>query len=105
MDMVVNELRIRRIRNSGNFVVSGKSKRGWTTFLISAIDPRINAFVPIVFDFLNMRVNTHVQYRMLNRGYSFAFKDYHDFQLTKFIDSPQLEEILKLIDPYCKKKI
>src|SRR5579883_2168441 len=36
-----------------HFVVAGGSKRGWTTWLVGTVDPRVIAIVPLVIDALN----------------------------------------------------
>ena len=40
--------------NIEQFVVSGGSKRGWTTWLTAAVDDRVSAIIPFVFDALNL---------------------------------------------------
>ena len=45
-----------------DFVVAGGSKRGWTTWLVGVVDPRVRAIIPIVIDALNSEVITRHHY-------------------------------------------
>ncbi len=57
------------------FVVSGASKRGWTTWLTGASDSRVFAIAPMVIDILNMPVNLDYQVKMW-KDYSIQIEDY-----------------------------
>ncbi len=49
------------------YVVSGASKRGWTTWLVGAVDPaRVVGIVPIVLDAVNFVTVMHHQVSKIN---------------------------------------
>ena len=52
MENLVNEEL--NIANISRFFMSGQSKRGWTTWLASAIDDRVIAMAPTVLSSLNL---------------------------------------------------
>lgn len=55
MDAAEGVLRERNLDPLDGFVVTGASKRGWTAWLTAAVDRRVGAIMPIVFDMLNMK--------------------------------------------------
>ncbi|MBX3415719.1 MAG: PhoPQ-activated pathogenicity-related family protein [Pirellulales bacterium] len=83
-----------------SFVVAGASKRGWTTWLVGATDPRVVAIVPLVIDALNSEEITRHHYRAYG-FFSPALDDYvrHGLFPGK-IGTPEYREILNIEDPY-----
>ena len=81
------------------FGVVGASKRGWTTWTAALVDTRIIAISPIVLDLLNLSPLLHHMYRAYN-GWSFAFRDYTQANVTELIDSKEFEVMMEIIDPY-----
>jgi PhoPQ-activated pathogenicity-related protein len=83
------------------YSVSGASKRGWTTWLVGAVDPkRVVLIVPIVLDALNFAQFMHPQYRSYG-NFSFALGDYSDMQIMSRIDDPNMFLLQQMEDPYC----
>ncbi len=82
------------------FVVAGGSKRGWTTWLVGVVDPRVVAIIPIVIDALNSEVITRHHFEAYG-FFSPALKDYvrHGLFPDK-VGTPEYREILQIEDPY-----
>lgn len=82
------------------FVVAGGSKRGWTTWLVAAVDPRVVAIVPIVIDALNSMKVTRHHYEAYG-FFSPALNDYVKHGLFPHkVGTPEYEEILAIEDPF-----
>lgn len=85
------------------FVVSGASKRGWTTWLTGAVDNRVIAIAPMVIDILNMPVS--LQYQIETWGdYSTQIQDYVNLGIPQSTNTPDGKEITTMIDPYSYRK-
>lgn len=81
------------------FVVSGLSKRGWTTWLTSSQDARVEAFAPMVIDILNMPVNLTYQIDTWQE-YSPQIQDYVALGIVQDIESEKGKTLARMIDPY-----
>lgn len=83
-----------------SFVISGASKRGWTTWLTGASkDSRVKAIAPIVIDVLNMPANLNYQLEAYSE-YSKEIEDYTDLGIPQAMDSEKGRNLVKMIDPY-----
>ena len=81
------------------FVVAGGSKRGWTTWCTAAVDPRVEAAIPIVIDVLN--VNASMRHHVQAYGaFSLAINDYYQHQIMQRMDHPRLADLYAIEDPY-----
>ncbi len=82
-----------------NFVISGASKRGWTTWLTGAMDARVRAIAPMVIDVLNMPVS--LDYHKIAWGdYSVQIQDYVDLEIPQAVSTPDGNDLVAMIDPY-----
>jgi PhoPQ-activated pathogenicity-related protein len=103
MDAVQQMLRAEKQFEINGFVVTGASKRGWTTWLTAASgDKRVIAIVPIVIDTLNMR--EQMRYQVETWGdFSPSIRDYTSRDLIRLDDTQASEfekELWAMIDPY-----
>jgi len=82
-----------------HFVVTGQSKRGWTTWTTAAVDPRVVAIAPQVLDVLNFVQSVHHHFR----SYGFwapAAKSYYDEHLLDDMNSDAYRRLMEIEDPY-----
>jgi len=85
------------------FVVSGASKRGWTTWLTGASDSRVVAIAPMVIDILNMPINLDYQVKMW-KDYSVQIEDYVKLGIPQTAASEKGRAITTMVDPYSYRK-
>ena len=82
------------------FVVSGGSKRGWTTWLMAVVDKRVIAIMPLVIDALNSEAITRHHFEAYG-FFSPALNDYVNHKLfPDKIGTPENQHILAIEDPY-----
>jgi PhoPQ-activated pathogenicity-related protein len=81
------------------FVVSGASKRGWTTWAAAAVDTRVAAIVPAVIDLLNVEPSFAHHYRAYG-AWSDAVKDYDEQGIMDWMGTPPFRALMKIEEPY-----
>jgi PhoPQ-activated pathogenicity-related protein len=87
-----------------NFVISGASKRGWTTWLTSAIDDkRVKAIGPMVIDMLNMPATLNYQYTTYGE-YSIEIEDYVKLGIPQGTETEDGKALTAMIDPFSYRK-
>lgn len=81
------------------FTVLGGSKRGWTTWLTGAVDPRAAALAPIVIDALNFEAHMPHQITMWG-AMSEELAPYTRSGLTETLSSSAGRDLRRIVDPY-----
>ncbi len=83
-----------------NFVITGASKRGWTSWLTAATgDLRVKAIAPLVIDTLNMPVQMGNQVQAFGKP-SEMIKDYTERKLVPIPDTTEAKKLWMMIDPW-----
>jgi PhoPQ-activated pathogenicity-related protein len=82
-----------------HFTMTGASKRGWTTWLTSAVDPRVTALAPMVIDMLNMAPQMKHQVESFGT-YSEQIEDYTSKGLQNFLNTPRGKLLATIVDPF-----
>jgi len=82
-----------------SFVVAGASKRGWTSWLTGAADPRVKAIAPCVIDMLNFGKQLPQQVLSFGKP-SEMVHDYTDRGLIPIPDVPAAKKLWAMVDPW-----
>ncbi len=92
-----------------NFVLTGASKRGWTTWLTTAVDPqgRVIAAIPLVADLPNLAAQMEYHHENyadvtvnVEEGYSVELHDYLHYDVIERLGTSEGEALLDIVDPY-----
>jgi len=82
-----------------DFLVTGASKRGWTTWLTAAVDNRVRAIAPMVFDNLNFFAQMPHQLKTWGR-YSEQISEYSERNLMALMNTERGRKLVSMVDPY-----
>jgi PhoPQ-activated pathogenicity-related protein len=82
------------------FVVTGGSKRGWTSWLVATVDKRVIGVAPLVIDALNSEAITRHHFEVYG-FFSSALNDYVNHGLFPHkIGTPEYRAVLGIEDPF-----
>ncbi len=85
--------------NVESFVVSGGSKRGWTTWTTAAVDKRVVAIIPIVIDMLNIEPS-FIHHWEAYGFYAPAVGDYTALGIMDWQGSKEYKNLMRIEEPY-----
>ncbi len=99
MDGVSEVLAAQHGLNINEFIVTGGSKRGWTTYLTAAVDSRVKAMAPLVFDVLDMEPQIALQQRSYGEV-SAMIQEYARHGVIERIDTEAGRQLQRIVDPF-----
>jgi PhoPQ-activated pathogenicity-related protein len=82
-----------------SFVVSGGSKRGWTTWTTAVVDRRVIGIAPLVIDMLNLE-KSFIHHWQAYGFWAPAVHDYAEAGLMNWMGHPRYKQMLKIVEPY-----
>jgi len=86
------------------FVVTGASKRGWTTWLTAAAAPdRVIAIAPMVIDVLNMKPQMEHQLECYG-AYSSQIEEYTQLEIQDMLATKDGDALREIVDPYSYRR-
>lgn len=81
------------------YVIAGASKRGWTSWLSAAVDPRVIGIVPLVYD--NLNLHAQLENHLVAWGeYSPMIHDYTDLDIPSYLSTEEGSDLARVVDPY-----
>jgi len=84
------------------FTVGGASKRGWTTWFSAAVDERVKAIFPMVYD--NLWLSKQMKHQIDVWGeYSEQISEYSEKNLPQILETKEGVELSGLVDPFTYK--
>jgi len=88
------------------FVVSGASKRGWTTWLTPVVDKRVRAIAPMVYDNLDLRRQMQNQLETWGR-FSENIAEYTDRGIPQRLlsDDKVAAKLSAIVDPFAYREL
>lgn len=87
------------IGKKASYIVTGASKRGWTSWLTAAVDGRVKGVAPMVYDNLNIPFQMRHQIECYG-SYSEQISDYTKIGLLEKLDTEAGKSLVEAIDPY-----
>ncbi|HDP35617.1 MAG TPA: hypothetical protein ENN29_10970, partial [Candidatus Hydrogenedentes bacterium] len=100
MDAVQHIMREQFEQEVKGFLLTGGSKRGWTSWLAAASgDPRVIAIAPVVIDMLNIEPQMQRQMECYGQ-YSNQIDEYTELDLQRRMRSQDGKKLQAMVDPY-----
>ncbi|WP_455285651.1 PhoPQ-activated pathogenicity-related family protein [Cupriavidus necator] len=81
------------------FIVSGISKRAWSSWLATIADPRIDAVVPFAMDLLDTRAALKHIFQSYGGNWPLAFRPYYTEAIDRRIDTQPFSWLMQIEDP------
>lgn len=104
MDVVTEVCQQRYKIKCEQFMLTGASKRGWTTWLTSSVDSRVFGIAPMVYDNLNLRAQ--MQHQLDSWGkYSPSISAYTKLNLPQLLLNEEggVTALADLVDPWTRR--